>query len=176
MQRRRARALLMAAVLFAAIVLLSALPWSTLLKQGSQLTTDSAEVSQLQAENRELAAQARQLANGSTQTALARQDYGLVKPGQTAYDILPPPGSTPSNATQSGHVPLNEPPVVPGSRRSEELLGVGVLGSTSSAGPTSSATTSLRDRTGPAGTTEVTDRPGGGGFWSRVGRTLEFWN
>src|SRR3984957_16571135 len=85
-ERRRARALLLGSVVFAPIVVLTALPWSTLLSQHTQLSSDTAEMNQLQVENRALAAQARQLSDTATQEALARQDYGLVKPGQTAYD------------------------------------------------------------------------------------------
>lgn len=170
-ERRRARALVLGSVAFAAIVLLSALPWSTLLDEHAQLSSDSAEVSTLQAQNRALADQARQLADTSTQTALARQDYGLVHPGQTAYDILPAPGTTPSNAVSSGHVPLDESPVVPGSRRSEQLLGAGV-GTTATTG--SSAGTVV-DRAHAAMQPADLKR-GAGGFWSRVGHTLEFWN
>lgn len=167
----------MAAVLFAAIVLLSALPWSTLLNQHAQLSSATAELTELQAENRALAAQARQLANISTQDALARQDYGLVHPGQTAYDILPAPGSTPSDSTESGHVPLNEAPVAPGSHRSQELLGVGVVSSTSSGAAAGTASGASRrgagagaQGTSPAASLDT------GGFWSRVAHTLEFWN
>jgi cell division protein FtsB len=170
-ERRRARALLLVSVLFCAIVLVSALPWSTLLNERSQLSSASAEVTALRAENRTLADQARQLANTSVQTALARQDYGLVRPGQTAYDILPPPGTTSSNAIASGHVPLDEAPVVPGSRRSEELLEAGVAGATVPASSGSTGADQVRGSTAPAPA-----RAGAGGFWSRVGHTLEFWN
>lgn len=168
-ERRRARALLLASVVFCAIVLLSALPWSTLLNERSQLSSASAEVSALQAENRALSDQARQLSNTSIQTALARQDYGLVHPGQTAYDILPPPGTTSSNAIASGHVPLDEAPVVPGSRRSEELLEAGV------GGPRVPGTSGATDG-GRGATVRPVTRSGAGGFWSRVGHTLEFWS
>ena len=138
-ERRRARALLVGAAIFAAVVLLSALPWSTLLNQHAQLASDTAEVSALQAQNRALAGQARQLSDSSTQSALARQDYGLVRPGQKAYALLPPAGQASTGATDAGHVPLDEPPVVPGSRRSEELLGAGVASTAPSGG--SAATT-----------------------------------
>lgn len=178
-ERRRARALLVAAVLFATVVLLSALPWSALADQHAQLTSASAEVSQLQAQNQALARQAQELADRATQAGLARQDFGLVEPGQKAYDLLPAPGTATPAATEAGHVPLDEPPVVPGSRRSAELLGVGV-GSTTPAPPSGQ---SARMTTGPAhggphrtGGETSTDRLGEGGFWSRVAHTLEFWS
>jgi cell division protein FtsB len=172
LERRRARALLLAAVLFATVVLLTALPWSTLLSQHTQLSSDTAEVNQLQVENRALAAQARQLSNSATQQALARQDYGLVKPGQTAYDILPAPGSS-AATTDSGHVPLNEAPVVPGSRRSEELLDAGVVSAPSSSASTPTSAGQVHAQGGRGGPSSTGDA---GGFWTRVGHTLEFWN
>jgi cell division protein FtsB len=177
-ERRRARALLLAAVLFATVVLLTALPWSTLANQHAQLTSASAEVTELQAQNHALTVQARELASKATQAGLARQDYGLVEPGQKAYDILPAPGTATTAATQAGHVPLDEPPVVPGSRRSEELLGAGV-GSSAPSQPsgTPDRTTTSPAHGGPYGTgASSTDRLDEGGFWSRVAHTLEFWS
>ncbi|HXQ62638.1 MAG TPA: septum formation initiator family protein [Acidimicrobiales bacterium] len=175
-QRRRARALLLAAVVFAAVVLLSALPWSTLADQHAQLTSASSELSQLQAENRALAVQARRLSNKTTQAGLARQDYGLVESGQKAFDILPPPGTTPSEVTGGGHVPLDEPPVVPGSRRSEELLGVDV-GSSAPLGDTVRSTSAqVASDSRPARQRASVDPLGARGFWSRVAHTLEFWS
>jgi len=172
-ERRRARALLFLAAVFAAIVLLSGLPWSTILNQKAQLSSATVEVKELQAENNALAVQAQQLAANSTQAALARQDYGLVHPGQTAYDVLPPPGPAASAAIGGGHVPLDETAVVPGSRRSEELLGAGVVGST----PAAAASGQVRTEAGATADGGVSGAHGvSGGFWSRVVRTLEFWS
>jgi cell division protein FtsB len=159
-ERRRARALVLAAVVFAAVVLLSALPWSTLMDQHAQLSSAAAQVTALQAQNRALAVEERELSNATTVAGLARQDYGLVEPGQKAYDILPPPGTTDPTAVTAGHVPLDEPPVMPGSALSEKLLGAGPAGATPS---------------GARGRTSADPRDSGG-FWSRVGHTLEFWN
>jgi hypothetical protein len=164
-------------MVFAAVVLLTALPWTTLLDQHAQLTSASTQANQLQAENLALAAQAKELSNRSTQAGLARQDYGLVKPGQKAYEILPASGKTASTALAAGHVPLNEPPVVPGSRRSEELLGVGVV--SAPAVNTPAAATGAVKAPGRGAKTAgsgATDSLGAHGFWSRVGHSLEFWN
>lgn len=176
-ERRRARAVLLAAVLFAAVVLLGALPWSTLADQHAQLTSASAQVDELQAQNRTLADQARALSSRETQAGLARQDYGLVEPGQKAYEILPASGTSSSTAVQAGHVPLNEPPVVPGSRRSEQLLGVDTASSTSanSAARTSAGPGAAGRSPSSQGVT-LTNALGERSFWSRVVHTLEFWN
>ncbi len=158
------------------MVLLTALPWTTLLNQHAQLTSAATQVNQLQAENQALAAQAKELSNRSTQAGLARQDYGLVEPGQKAYDILPAPGTAAAKTVEAGHVPLDEPPVVPGSRRSEQLLGVGVVSRPSPGGSTTTWPTATGEvhalrRAGAGG-----HRPTAHGFWSRVGHSLEFWN
>jgi hypothetical protein len=165
----------LAAVVFAAVVLLSALPWSTLMDQHAQLSSAASQVTALQAENRALAGEERELSNASTVAGLARQDYGLVEPGQKAYDILPPPGTTDPTAVAAGHVPLNEPPVMPGSALSEKLLGAGPAAATPSGarGRTSAAAHGATPSTGEPSSADPRDS---GGFWSRVGHTLEFWN
>ena len=162
-------------MVFAALVLLTTLPWTTLLDQHAQLASASAQVSQLQAENHALAAQARELSNKSTQAGLARQDYGLVEPGQKAYDILPAPGKAAPKAAAAGHVPLNEPPVVPGSRQSEELLGAGVISAPAVNTPAPAATPKTVGGTAQ-GSAVAANPLGARSFWSRVGHSLEFWS
>jgi cell division protein FtsB len=177
-ERRRARALLLAAVVFAAVVLLSALPWSTLVNQHTQLASSSSEVNELQAENRALGVQARELSNASTQAGLARQEYGLVEPGEKAYEILPASGTATPAITGGGHVPLDEPPVVPGSRRSEELLGAAAVSSTAVTSREPATTGDVvHHGPGPStGATPATDTLGARSFWSRVAHSLEFWS
>jgi hypothetical protein len=159
------------------VVLLSALPWSTLFNQRAQLSSATSEVNELQVENHALTEQARELSENATMAGLARQDYGLVEPGQKAYDILPAPGPVSNDVTAAGHVPLNEPPVVPGSRRSEELLGVGVVSSTLSGGPVSAAAGQGHNEPSTTSNASPSDSSSdSGGFWARVGHTLEFWS
>jgi cell division protein FtsB len=168
---------LIVAVVFAAAVLGGALPWSTLADQHAQLSSASAQISELKAENHELAVQAGQLSNRATQAGLARQDYGLVESGQKAYDILPPAGTAASSVTGAGHVPLDEPPVVPGSRRSEALLGVdsGSVTPAGDAARTSAATVAGGQHPAVPGGSSA-DHLGARSFWSRVAHTLEFWS
>jgi hypothetical protein len=151
-----------ASALFAAIVLLAALPWSTLLGQHAQMAQASAELAKVEAENHALVLQTESLANRATQAGLAQQDYGLVSGGETGYEVLPAPGSAPSAKMAAGQVPLDEPPVVPGSTRSEELLAGGVL----AVSPRGHRAHPHRVSSAPASS---------GGFWSRVAHTLEFW-
>jgi cell division protein FtsB len=176
LERRRARALVLAAVVFAFIVVFFTMPWSVLASQHQQLSSDSSQVNQLQAENRALSAQARQLADPTAVAGLARQDYGLVRPGQRAYDILPPAGSGSTTVTDAGHVPLNQAPVVPGSRRSQELLGDGTGIVTAATAAKTSGSQTQGERSLSSGGAPQSSPPPSGGFWSRVAHTLEFWN
>ncbi len=161
------------------LVLVTNFPVRTLLSQRHQLTTTSAQVAALRADNRALSAEAAHLASGPTIDGLARSDFGFVQPGQKAYTVLPTAGSSPSSAALSGHVPLSGPPVVPGSTRSQALLGGAAVAAAgvAAAGPAGAAT-----GFGPApagGSTGATQAvPGTSSahsFWQRVVSTFEFW-
>jgi cell division protein FtsB len=150
---------------FAAIVLATSMPVSALLTQHSQLASTSAALDRAQAADRSLAAQAKALADGGTVSNLARTDYGLVPSGQKAYVILPPAGASASEVAGSGHVPLESPPVVPGSAQARALAG---LGTGSSTGGSAAGSGAGHGRSGSHGASPV-------GFWTRVAHTLEFW-
>jgi len=76
--------------------------------------------------------------------------------------------------TGSGQVPLDGPPVVPGSARSQALIGVvAPAGSTSPVSATKSS--HGRDPTGAASAAAV-EPPEPHSYWGRVVQTLEFWN
>ena len=161
--RRRVRALAAGAVLLASVVLLTSFPLGEVLSQRAALSSSSRQLSTVQAENVTLARQAAALGHAATVEGLARHDFGFVRSGQSVYDILPRSGTSAPAAPGGGHVPLDGPPVVPGSARSQALLGVET----------------------PAGTGTVmgASLPGDGGppavphgYWGRVVRTLEFWN
>lgn len=158
----RPRLPLLVALLVAGVVLATSMPVSALLTQRRELGTASAALAQTDAANRTLAAQAKALTDAGTVSGLARTDYGLVPPGTKAYVILPPQGASPSVVATSGHVPLEGPPVVPGSERSRQLLGLGDAGTTGGSDVSHGSHGSSR----PAPSTS---------FWSRVARTLEFW-
>lgn len=169
--------MLLAAAVFAFVVVFVTMPWSVLASQHQQLSSDSSQVKELETENQALGAQAGQLADPAAAAGLARQDYGLVRPGQRAYDLLPPSGSGSSTVTDTGHVPLDQAPVVPGSPRSEALLGAGAGGvvAPASARTSASQSTGTRPVSGGGGARQTVPATAGG-FWSRVGHTLEFWS
>ncbi|HLX89494.1 MAG TPA: septum formation initiator family protein [Acidimicrobiales bacterium] len=162
----------MGAALFAGAVLLTGLPVSALLTQRQQLSTTSAELRSLQSADHQLSTQSRHLTDPATVQGMARSDYGMVPPGEKAYVILPPPGSSAAAVAGSGHVPLEGPPVAPGSALSQQLLGLplsshdGATGSTGSTG---------RSTSGASGHGSSGTSSGSGSFLSRVIRTLEFW-
>lgn len=141
------------------------MPVSALLTQHRQLATASAELSQLQNADRTLSQQARALADSSTVSGLARSEYGLVPNGQKAYVVLPPSNASAAVVAGSGHVPLEGPPVEPGSAQSEALLGV--------AGSTPAATAGSPGRSSSQRT--PTAPHGSSSFWGRMLHSLEFW-
>lgn len=163
----RLRLPVVAPLAFAAVVLVTSLPLSALLTQRHQLDSTSAALARAKSADRSLAAEAKALSNSGTVANLARNDYGLVPPGQKAYVLLPPAGSSSAAVIGSGHVPLGTGAVVPGSAQSRALLGLSDVGSRSSSGATASRSNAGRSssRSSPAPT----------GFWGRVARTLEFW-
>ena len=161
---RRTRLLVVASALFAGAVLLTGMPVSALLAQHGQLSDASGALSQLESADRALADQSQHLSQSGTISGVARAEYGMVAPGQKAYVILPPPGASAATVAGSGHVPLDGPPVAPGSAQSEALLG----GGDSSDPPVTTRTSSRHGATPAAG-------HGSGSFWSRVVHTFEFW-
>lgn len=156
---------------FAAVVLATSMPVSALLTQHSQLASASADLSRARAADRALQQDLSALRNPGTVAGLARNDYGLVAPGQKAYVILPPAGASPSVVTGSGHIPLGTVPVVPGSAQSRQLLGLG----SSSAGAGTSTSTSHPSSPAAHGASGSHGGAAPAGFWGRVARTLEFW-
>jgi cell division protein FtsB len=158
-----------AALALAAVVLATSMPVQALLAQHHQLDSTTAALARARAASRSLSAQVQALSDPAAVNDLARADYGLVPPGQKAYVVLAPAGSS-SAAAGSGHVPLDGPPVVPGSALSSELLGLGTLSSGTGESPSASSSAAADHRT--SARRAVTDPVG---FWARVAKTLEFW-
>ncbi len=168
LERRRARTMLAGAIVLAAVVLLTSFPISGLLHQRSALSSTSHELTVVRAQNQSLSRQVADLADPTTINGLARHDYGFVLKGQSAYDVLP--SSSPSGAalSASDEVPLGGPPVVPGSARSQALIGiVAPLEAVRALPATSPAHGSA------SGSDEA---PEPRSYWGRVVRSLEFWN
>jgi cell division protein FtsB len=177
---RRSRIPLALAALFSLAILGTSFPASALLAQHHQLSAASRQLSDLQHENQALAEQEQQLSSKSDIDRLARQDYQLVQPGQTLYDVLPASGT--STATVPGGVasgdpgdqPLVNPAGAPDMSPDPALA---------QPAPTSGSAGSGGAKTGSGGSTAGGPDASGGSapgtqpssFWSRVTSTLEFW-
>jgi cell division protein FtsB len=90
--RRAVRALLVA-VTVAGIVFLFVLPGRTWLAQGRAASAAQRQEAALSRENAALAKRAAQLQSTAYIAQIARQQYGLIMPGEQAYGILLPTAS-----------------------------------------------------------------------------------
>ena len=86
---RRAVRILLVLVGLGGLVFLFVLPGRTWLQQGRAMSATEHKLSVLNAENAALSRQAAQLQNPAYVAQIARQQYGLVLPGQQAYAVVP---------------------------------------------------------------------------------------
>jgi cell division protein FtsB len=87
---RRAVRVLLVAVTVAGILFLFVLPGRTWLSQSRAASLAQRQESALSRENAALANQVKRLQSTAYIEQVARQEYGLVLPGQQEYGILPP--------------------------------------------------------------------------------------
>ena len=165
------------AAAFALAVLATNFPFSTLLSQHRQLSAAAAPLHQVQRANRALSEQDQQLNSTTEIDRLARQDYQLVSPNQTLYNVLPPSGRTTS--TTPGGPTSGDPgaqPLVAPAKAPDMSPDPGLPRATSTVAP--AASPSGATGTNAQGTGSRTGSSTGSGpssFWSRVTSTLEFW-
>ena len=77
-------------------------PTRTFLDQRAETNKARAQLEVLQSENARLARESKRLSTDSEIARLAREKYGLVKPGERPFVILPKPtSSTPTPASSS---------------------------------------------------------------------------
>lgn len=96
---RRAVRILLVAVALGGLLFLFILPGRTWLAQRAAMSGAERRLHALQAENAALARRAAQLQNPAYVQQIAREQYGLVLPGQQAYGILPPTATTTTTTT-----------------------------------------------------------------------------
>jgi cell division protein FtsB len=159
------------AAIFATAVLVTSFPLSALLAQHRALSAANAQLASVRHEDRLLAEQQRDLNSKTAIDRLARQDYQMVSPGQTLYDVLPPSGqSTPSAAGTSATGDPGTQPLVSPDDAADLSPEPGLTPTTVPASTGAHA---------PSGASPVTGATGGSApaasFWSRVSSTLEFW-
>jgi cell division protein FtsB len=90
--------LLLAVVVLGGIGFLFVLPGRTWLQQGRAMSIAQHRVSVLAQEDKDLSIRASQLQSPAYVEQLARQEYGLVMPGEKAYAIIPPLATTTTTA------------------------------------------------------------------------------
>ncbi|HSS09797.1 MAG TPA: septum formation initiator family protein [Acidimicrobiales bacterium] len=103
-RRRRHLGLLLASVVLVGLLFLFVLPARTYLSQHNNLSAAATRMKVLSAENAKLEQRVKQLQTDAEIERLARQ-YGLVKPGEQAYALLPPkqPAPPPTPPKKPSH-------------------------------------------------------------------------
>jgi cell division protein FtsB len=92
---RRVRRLFVAALVVAGILFTFGNPARTWHDQRQNIAAARERNEVLDEQSRQLQARADQLRTDAEVERIAREEYGLVKPGEEAFGILPAPGSTP---------------------------------------------------------------------------------
>jgi len=80
-------------------------PTRTFLDQRAETNKARAQLEVLQSENARLARESKRLSTDSEIARLAREKYGLVKPGERPFVILPKPTSSSTPTPASSSVP-----------------------------------------------------------------------
>jgi len=88
-------------------------PTQTFLDQRSETNKARAQLGVLQAENARLARESKRLSNDSEIERLAREKYGLVRPGERPFVILPAPTTSTAPPSTSGPTPSSSTPPSP---------------------------------------------------------------
>jgi cell division protein FtsB len=163
-EARRNRMPVLLAAVAAVVILATSFPLTVLYGQHRQLSAEAAQVGQLRHQNALLAEQRQQLNSNAEVKRLARQNYQLVAPGRSLYDILPAAGQATAPGAPSAGDPAGQPLVSP-SQAPNMSPDPGLPAAPASSGSTG---------TSPASAAQSPAAPRGG-FWARVRSSLEFW-
>jgi cell division protein FtsB len=131
----RARLGLICAFVFATGTLAFELPVSTLFHQRGELANLSNQLSTVTGRNAELSSEVKDLHQNATIAAIAHADYGLVRPGQQSFVVLPAANPDPGSANSLTQQPVPAADLVP---VDPSLLGSGAsseIGSTGTKKP-----------------------------------------
>jgi hypothetical protein len=99
------------AALTAVVMLVGWFPLTSLWHQQSQLDSTAAQIKALQRQEQALATQSKAIDTKAAATALAREQYQLVSPGQSLIQVLPgdASGQVSANSVDPGLQPLVAP-------------------------------------------------------------------
>jgi cell division protein FtsB len=153
----RSRLFLVGAVVASAVILFAWFPFSSLLQQRTTLSSTAAQLSGLHKQDAALAQEQKNLSDDAEIGRIAREQYQLVSPGQQAYEVLPPSGSSAAGAPFAGD-PGSTAPVAP--TAASEL-------------PPGGVTTTTAPRAGSDKSRTPTQPDSG--MLSRMLHALEFW-
>ncbi|MBA2752560.1 MAG: septum formation initiator family protein [Actinobacteria bacterium] len=98
---------LVATVAVVGLVFLAVFPTRTYLTQRRDLSNTERRLAVLSSQNQELSGRVARLNTEAEIERLAREQYNLVRPGEEAFAILPPPG--PPALGQDEEAPTQEP-------------------------------------------------------------------
>lgn len=107
LRRPGAAILTMLILLTGAAFLTQVVPYRQIIESGRQVDEARARLAELTAENEALQADVEALGTDAEIERLAREKLGYVRPGETAYVVLDPPG-TPEQATEEPSPPVTE--------------------------------------------------------------------
>jgi len=103
-RRRRAKlATVLLGLSVIALLFAFVYPTSTFLRQRSELGATRSRLDRLQSETRRLLADSKKLRGDAEVERLAREQYGLVRPGETPYVLVPAAPTTTTSALASGN-------------------------------------------------------------------------
>ncbi|HET9259769.1 MAG TPA: septum formation initiator family protein [Acidimicrobiia bacterium] len=85
-------------LLMGAAFLTQVVPYGQIVEANRQVTEAETQLAELEAENADLTADVEALQTDAEIEKLAREKLGYVRPGETAYVVLDPPG-TPDDST-----------------------------------------------------------------------------
>ena len=93
MRLRKAVWPLLGSVVLVGVLFIGVFPTRTYLAQRASISRAEEQLAVLGEQNAALEARARELQRDAEIERLAREQYNLVKPGEEAYAVLPPPAS-----------------------------------------------------------------------------------
>lgn len=177
-QHRRNRTLLVGSAVVSIAIVGVWFPAAALYDQRHQLAATDAQLSQLHHQDKVLQREQQLLKSPAEVGRIARQQYQLVPPGETAYQVLPP--NDDGKGGEYGGDPAYQPLVKPSAATEIPAGSTAGQGGSGSAGSSSAGTSAARAHGGTSassgGGQSASASSSGSNLWHRMVQTLEFWN